>query len=329
MSDAAEGRPAPGGDAAPLSGAAFIPFPGMEERLERELAVRFSFGEQDLRRFGGMLYVPRFDSSFLPYWSRCALLEPRLARFNSVSDAKNILRALQRSWAPYAFTCYRRTALIQATLPYINTKEREFPFDFPPSPIGAYCLLDGHTMLYSARTSSPLPLGTLKLKEDHEAPPSRAYLKLEEALLTARHMFGVPLPDSASRCFDAGASPGGWTYVLLTLGARVFAVDRAPLAPRLMQDGHIEFIQHDAFTLKTSDIGRFDWAFSDVACYPERLLDWIQRVLAEGMTRRMICTIKLHGECDYSLISRFEEIPHSRVVHLNYNKHELTFIHCE
>lgn len=43
----------------------------------------------------------------------------------------------------------------------------------------------------------------------------------------------------------------------------------------------------------------------------------------------MICTIKMQGKTDWNLISKFEEIPDSKVVHLNYNKHELTFIHCQ
>lgn len=319
-----------------LPGAAFITFPLMRDALLIELKERFSLKEGGAEVFGDdgtpqgcLVYVPDFDTAgALPYWSKCAMLDVRRIVFDSVSDAKNHLRSIQRSWAPYSFTCYRRTALIQDALPHINIAERVFPFTLPESPIGAYCLLDPHTLFFSERTSSPLPCGTLRLREDHVSPPSRAYLKLEEALVMADYYFGCGLPGEGSRCFDAGASPGGWTYVLLMLGARVLAVDRSPLAPRLMRDGRVEFMTHDAFTLTARDIGRFDWVFSDVACYPERLLGWIQKTLSEGMTRNMICTIKLHGKCDFSLISHFEEIPQSRVLHLNYNRHELTFIHC-
>lgn len=320
-----------------LPGAAFITFPRMGDALLVELKERFPESTSDIEVFGEgesvqgcLVYCPLFPPRPpLPYWSKCALLEINKTHFDSVSDAANCLRAVQRSWAPYSFTCHRRTALIQEELPYINTKERAFPFDMPKSPIGAYCLLDEHTMLASSKTSSPFPCGTLKLKEDHVTPPSRAYLKLEESLILARHIFGVPLPDSTSRCFDAGSSPGGWTYVLATLGSRVLAVDRAPLAPALSANPLVETMIHDAFTLGTRDIGQFDWVFCDVACYPERLLEWIHRLLDEGMSRNIIATIKLQGKCDYALISRFEEIPQSRVLHLNYNKHELTFIHCE
>ena len=64
-------------------------------------------------------------------------------------------------------------------------------------------------------------------------------------------------------------------------------------------------------------------------CYPERLLEWIKMWLESGKTKKMICTIKMQGKADWNLISKFEEIPDSKVLHLNYNKHELTFIHCQ
>ena len=41
----------------------------------------------------------------------------------------------------------------------------------------------------------------------------------------------------------------------------------------------------------------------------------------------MICTIKMQGEIDWKLIEEgFAAIPNSRIVHLNYNKHELTIL---
>ena len=144
----------------------------------------------------------------------------------------------------------------------------------------------------------------------------------------ARHFFGVPLPGPDSRCFEAGACPGGWTWVLVNLGAKVYAVARAELAPSLMQNPLVEFCAHDAFTLKPEEIGKCDWVFSDVICYPERLLEWVKKWLDSGLTKKMICTIKMQGAIDYEIVKKFAEIPDSRVVHLNYNKHELTWIHA-
>ena len=192
--------------------------------------------------------------------------------------------------------------------------------------MGLYTLLDEHTLIASANTTSPLPAGTLRFIEDHENPPSRAYLKIQESLTLAQYYFGCELPGPGQKCFEAGACPGGWTWVLAGLGAKVHAVDRAELAPELMSNPLVTFQAHDAFTLTPQEIGPVDWVFSDVICYPERLLEWIHKWLDSGLTRRMICTIKMQGAIDWGIVEKFAAIPNSRIVHLNYNKHELTFM---
>ena len=195
------------------------------------------------------------------------------------------------------------------------------------SPMGLYTLIDEKTIFAGALTSSSIPGGAVTFVEDHENPPSRAYLKIQESLSLAHFFFGVDFPKAGQKCFEAGACPGGWTWVLAELGSEILAVDRAELAPKLMKNPLVTFQAHDAFTLKPEDIGSFDWIFSDVICYPERLLDWVNMWLESGKVRNMICTIQMQGEIDYDLVSRFAQIPNSKVVHLNYNKHELTWLH--
>ena len=313
-----------------LPGAAFLPFPDMDSLLADEFSGRFNADCSGARRHGELLYLPDYEASAerTPYWCRCAMLHPFLLQFDSIGEAAAALRGIQRSWAPYQFTCFRRAALIQDKLPHINLKSRDFPFSIPASPIGLYTLLDEHTLIASAETTSCLPAGTLVWNEDHVNPPSRAYLKVQESLVLAQHFFGVELPHAGQRCFEAGACPGGWTWVLAGLGAQVLAVDRTELAPALMQNPLVEFRAHDAFTLTPQELGSFDWVFSDVICYPERLLGWVHTWLDSGLTRNMVCTIKMQGAVDWDLVAQFAAIPDSRVVHLNYNKHELTFIHC-
>ena len=235
---------------------------------------------------------------------------------------------MQRSWAPYQYRFFRRASLIQEKLPYVNLKERTFPVRIPASPIGLYTLIGEHEMLASEATTSLLPAGAIRFAENHKDPPSRAYLKLYEALTFMRIFFGCEAPCAGERCFDAGASPGGWTWVLADSGCTVFSVDRAELAPSLMKHPRVEFLKHDAFTLKPEDVGACDWVFSDVICYPSRLYDWIGTWLSSGLCRNMICTIKMQGDIDWPLVEKFAAIPDSRVIHLNYNKHELTWLHC-
>jgi len=332
-----------------LSGRAFLAFSDMASLLTSELSSRFNYGSissaatiageafrSDLAKwYGELLFCPDWSRDENPYWARTCLLEPLLIHFESIGEAASALKEIQRNWAPYQFQLFRRASLIQEKLPHINLKDRPFIFDIPSSPMGLYTLLDEHTMLASAVTSSALPAGKITFIEDHENPPSRAYLKVQEGLTMARHFFGMNLPSEGSACFEAGACPGGWTWVLRKLGAEVFAVDRAPLADSLMNDSHVHFLAHDAFTLKPEEICRemgvekLDWVFSDVICYPERLFEWVNLWLSSGRTKNMLCTIKMQGAVDWDLVSRFAAIPKSRVVHLNYNKHELTFIHAE
>jgi len=315
-----------------LPGIAFLAFPEQAQLLLSELKNRFSFEQSPSQTYGDLFYFENkadflaASKGKLPYWARTVMEEPFILSFDSIGSAANQLKAIQRSWAPYQFTCFRRAQLIQDKLPYVNLKERNFPVNIPQSPIGLYTLLDEHTLIASAKTSSFLPAGALPFKEDHENPPSRAYLKIQESLTMAKLLLAADLPSSNSYCFEAGACPGGWTWVLVGLGARVYAVDRAELAPSLMENPLVKFQAHDAFTLTPEEIGPVDWVFSDVICYPERLLKWIQVWLDSGLTKNMICTIKMQGEIDWSLISQFEELAGSRIVHLNYNKHELTWL---
>jgi 23S rRNA (cytidine2498-2'-O)-methyltransferase len=256
------------------------------------------------------------------------MLEPFMLHFDSIGEAASALKGIQRSWAPYQYQLFRRAGFIQEKLPYVNIKTRTFPTKIPRSPIGLYTLLDENTLIASAATTSFVPAGTIQFEENHEEPPSRAYLKIQESLTMAQLLFGAELPHEGQRCFEAGACPGGWTWVLVKLGCSVYAVDRAELVPELMNNPLVRFQAHDAFTLKPQDVGPCDWVFSDVICYPERLFEWIQEWLSGGLVKNMICTIKMQGETDWKLIERFAEIPDSRVLHLNYNKHELTWIHC-
>lgn len=308
---------------------AFLPFPEQTELLISELETRFNINLKPSARYGQLLYYEDFPDlkGVYPYWARTVMLEPFFLNFKTIGEAANNLKEIQRNWAPYQYTCFRRAQLIQEKLPYINLKDRKFPVKIPQSPIGLYTLIDENHLIASAKTTSYLPAGSLPFIEDHENPPSRAYLKIQESLTMANLLNGTPLPDSNSRCFEAGACPGGWTWVLINLGAQVYAVDRAELAPELMSNPLVKFKAHDAFTLKPEEIGPIDWLFSDVICYPERLFEWINMWLKYNPNLNMICTIKMQGSINWTLIQQFADIPGSKIVHLNYNKHELTWIH--
>lgn len=312
-----------------LNGKVFLAFPEMNKILLSELQERFNVKNPPQSQYGDLFYFSENDlpKKCIPYFSKDIMEEPFLLSFDSINDAVNHLKNIQRNWASYDYVCFRRSKLIQEKLPYINLKERKFPVKIPQTPIGLFTLIDEHNLIYSAKTSSFLPSGNLKFIEDHENPPSRAYLKIQESLTMATLFNGTNLPNENSYCFEAGSCPGGWTWVLVGLGAKVFAVDRAELSSKLMESPLVTFKAHDAFTLKPEEIGNVDWIFSDVICYPERLLEWIKMWISHNPNLNMICTIKMQGSINWELLQQFENIPNSKIIHLNYNKHELTWIH--
>lgn len=378
-----------------LNGKLWIPVKGFEAHLEQELVLQQPRGLKHIGTTGTASHLqgePRRDASAKLiycedirqeiYWKQLCWESPFIVHFDSIGEAAERLRSIQRNWAHYPLACFRRAALISEKLPYISTKEKNFPYTVPLADMGVWSLLDEHTLLASAKTSSPFPLGLIRFAEDHQNPPSRAYLKLWEALTLlgfyvrrtcatdtvpagtvpenvppAAQPFGtiqqtepiqaavpaaphsstiqqpmqtsnplIPIIQQGTRCIDAGACPGGWTWALNQFSAQITAIDRSPLADELMRKPNITFMQHDAFTLSPESLGKQDWVFSDVICYPPRLFEWVERWRKSGLCSQFVCTIKMQGEPDFETIHRFARIPHSKIVHLTANKHELTWL---
>jgi 23S rRNA (cytidine2498-2'-O)-methyltransferase len=246
--------------------------------------------------------------------------DPMDIPINSISDAAKKLRAMQRNWALYSCAHHRRAALIADQLPKVSAKPLVFGAPVPAAALGSWTLVAPDRMLAAASCSSPFPNGEPSFVEDRTAP-SRAYLKLWELFtLTGQR------PQPSECCIDLGASPGGWTWVLQRLGARVVSVDKAPLDPSLADLAGIEYRCESAFALDPRAIGPVDWLFSDVVCYPKRLLTLVERWLAAGTVRRFVCTVKFQGATDFDAMRAFAAIPGSRLIHLHHNKHELTWV---
>ena len=254
-------------------------------------------------------------------WAANVWLDPVEIPIVSIADAAAKLRAIQRNWAVYAPQWHRRAMLIQERLPSVSARPLVFGAPLPKAHLGSWTLLDAGTLLAAARCTSPFPHGEMRFVEDRDGPPSRAYLKLWEALtVIGRH------PAPGELCVDLGSSPGGWSWVLQGLGARVISVDKAPLAPAIAALPGIEERCDSAFALDPHALGPVDWLFSDIVCYPARLLALVERWLAAGTCRNFICTVKFQGATDHAAAARFAGLPGSQLRHLHHNKHELTWI---
>jgi len=266
-------------------------------------------------------------SSALPIkslWSINTWHNPKILTIDSINDGAKQLKEIQRNWCLYSYQFHRRAKLIQEKLPHVSAKPLCFPCLLPTSPIGSWTLLTENQILASSKCSSFFKNGEILFEENKEAPPSRAYLKLYESLTRIEKF-----PQSGDFCIDAGGSPGGWTWVIQKLGARVLSIDRSPLDDKIASLPNVECHKGDVFSIKPSDYDKVDWLFSDVICFPEKLFDWISLWFESKKCKNFICTIKFQGTPNYSFARKFLEFEGSQVVHLYNNKHELTFIHKE
>ena len=289
------------------------------EGFEAELAEELRRAGRRVSAWHGRLALSP-DAPLPAAWALDVWTDPREIAAPSVKAASDALRAIQRNWSAYLAAHHRRGALITERLPPVKARPLVFPEAAPTSHLGAWTLLAQDRLLASPTKSSPFVNGEMAFVEDREGPPSRAYLKLWEALTRLGRY-----PGPGERCLDLGASPGGWTWALAKLGARVEAVDKAPLDPRVLAMPGVTVRNESAFGLDPAKEPKVDWLFSDVICYPARLLGLVKRWIAADAARNLVCTIKFQGSTDHDVAAEFATIEGAVLFHGSHNKHELMF----
>lgn len=168
---------------------------------------------------------------------------------------------------------------------------------------------------------SAFPGGIVSPPLDRQAP-SRAYLKLLEA--EARLGFRISARET---CVDLGASPGGWTYVAATRGARVTAVDRSELRDDLMRLPLVRFQRGDAFRYEPE--APVDWLICDVIAAAERSVELLLHWLERGFCKKFVVTIKLAERDAAGALARLKrDLPRYAdpyfLLRLCHNKKEIT-----
>jgi len=258
--------------------------------------------------------------STTPYiWSQWSATKFQLKKVESINQAAKFLLSLNRKWCNYSFAWHRRQELISSAL-NSPSKIKRFDFleKFPVAKVGFWTLIHPELLLYTTNTTSCLPFGVLEFNENKVDPPSRAYLKLWEVF---NRLGSCPKKDDV--VVDLGSSPGGWTWVLASLGAKVYSIDKAPLAESIASLKNVIYRQESAFQINPADWLHVNWIFCDVICYPEKILDLIKNWIKEGYQGNMVLTIKFQGETNFSLINELQKIPGSQLIHLYHNKHKL------
>lgn len=255
-------------------------------------------------------------------WS-CCDFEFVIAK--SIKQFTSELKKYPHWWSNFTFNFHRRQALIAEGLIRKAPSQRvNFPLDhakFHQHKTGAFwTLVEPDLLLLAKQASTWRYLGEMEFEENKQQPPSRAYLKLWEALLS------IPVwPKASDIVLDLGSSPGGWSWVLSHLSHQVISIDKAQLAPQIAKNPHIKFVQESIFAMDPKKWLHAHWVFCDVICYPEKILELIQNWLSNGYKGNMVFTIKFQGDTDFRVIDELKKIPNSRLQHLYHNKHELTW----
>lgn len=250
-------------------------------------------------------------------------LNPQIVNFQSISEAVKILKSVGTFWYLHPISHIRRSRLIEQGLRQFKSLVSSFPLQTDLPSIGVFSLLDNNRLIFSSQRLKKWPDGECFFIEDKKNPPNRAYLKLWEALTLLNKY-----PQKGDLALDLGASPGGWTYVMHSLGAQVTAVDKAPLSSKIAQLEGVQCIQQSAFAIDPEQCPiSYDWVLSDVACYPERAYNLIIKWIKSKKAKQLIFTIKLQGKTDLKTIKKLQEIPNSYVHNLFHNKHEATFFY--
>ncbi|MGK5088020.1 SAM-dependent methyltransferase [Bdellovibrionota bacterium FG-2] len=253
-----------------------------------------------------------------PSWADCVWRDVRGLRIESITDGRKKLKAISKSWRYHGDLFHRRGALIADPFLKKQHETLAFPVTIPDSAVPVFTMAATDLIYYSHEVQRPTVDGQIAFLENKTQPPSRAYLKLWEALTILGEW-----PKRGEQVVDLGSSPGSWSWALAQLQAQILSIDRSELAPAVMKSRNVEFKRGDAFSFQPTPM---DWVFSDVICFPEKLYTYVQTWIQSGHCQKFVCNVKFTGDVDPKMVDRFRKIPHSRVLHLLNGKKEVTWI---
>lgn len=308
---------------------AFTPVLGQENDLQRETELK----NEELTSLGHFFQVDFCSPQIVIItsdapknllhlsWAKFEWGEVEEVRIDSISKTSKYLNSKGKKWKHVSINAHRRGELIAQNLNSFKDSKIIFKSEDQCQESYSFGLLNNEQIILS-KGPSLFPGGDVSFFEDRINPPSRAYLKLWEVFTRFQKM-----PPVSSSCIDVGSCPGGWTWVLANLGHKVISVDKAMIDDKLIANPLVTFKQESAFALIPENFDdNLTWFFSDIICYPSKLLELVNKWIAAKPHLNFICTIKFQGETDFDALKKFREIPGSRTVHLFHNKHELTWI---
>ena len=156
---------------------------------------------------------------------------------------------------------------------------------------------------------------------------SRAEFKLEELFRSG----AVALPPRGA-ALDLGASPGGWSRILLERGFEVWAVDPAALDPRLANAPGLHHVETTAGPFLAETKQAFDLVVNDMRMIPglsaQVMISAARHLAPDGLA---IMTLKLAPRDalrtvrdTFKVLRRAYEIVYARQLH--HNRNEITVV---
>ncbi|MBI4820074.1 MAG: hypothetical protein HY791_27610 [Deltaproteobacteria bacterium] len=176
---------------------------------------------------------------------------------------------------------------------------------------------------------SPWPGGRFRIAAPNAAP-SRAYLKLQEAL----EWSGIEVR-RGRWALEVGASPGGAVYALLERGARVVAVDPRKMDERLLERPELIHLRRRVEQVHREDLpDDIELLTMDMGLSPRFAMHHLERLVA--LTRRslraFVVTLKLKewhfaDELpEFVARARAQGFANVRVRQLSWNRQEVCLI---
>lgn len=184
-------------------------------------------------------------------------------------------------------------------------RDGQFVIDVIVGEAGEKLLLGAHVHGPS-RHPWPGALPRITLPDD---APSRAYLKMEQALIWAGLDGPKALPGKTA--LELGCAPGGATLALLRRGMNVVGVDTADLDPRVVAEGErrpgsLKHLRVAAADLFKEELPRpVHVLVSDMNIAPPIMLRTVERVQSRVRARVLILTLKLNDRAVEQQIPRF------------------------
>ena len=174
----------------------------------------------------------------------------------------------------------------------------------------------------------PFPGGRAHIEQFLDAPSS-AHRKLQEALRWMELDF-----QPVDVVMDAGAAPGGWSYLALARGAQVYAIDRGKMDPVLATDANLHHLRKDAFSTLPPE--RITFLLCDIIEEPGRVLNWLKESALREPLRAFVVTLKLKKPLNFRILDDARSWAenhldgwHWRIKNLKNNKMEVSFMaHC-